>query len=239
MVATFNPVLASLNDSAINRTADINFDNTFGISIDDALGVPVDILKLDGNDDLFIGDATGVDNMVFDVATSGIFSFDVNGTPIVVFQNSGRIVAVDIIPSGTTALSIGAGTIYNKNRIDIGNLTEYFIQTRNHSADAATVDINVIAQAALAAAVTNLDGGNLNLTGGAGASGSAGDADGGSVVLRGGASFGTGTNGGIDIGGASDLVGFYGTSPIALQTGVAVSAGGVHAALVNLGLITA
>lgn len=34
-------------------------------------------------------------------------------------------------------------------------------------------------------------------------------------------------------------LGFYDTSPIAQQTGVAVSAAGVHAALVNLGLITA
>lgn len=34
-------------------------------------------------------------------------------------------------------------------------------------------------------------------------------------------------------------VGFYGTTPIAKQTGVAVSAAGVHAALVNLGLIAA
>lgn len=34
-------------------------------------------------------------------------------------------------------------------------------------------------------------------------------------------------------------VGFYVTAPVSLQTGVAVSAAGVHAALVNLGLITA
>lgn len=34
-------------------------------------------------------------------------------------------------------------------------------------------------------------------------------------------------------------IGFYGTAPIAQQTGVAVSAAGIHAALVNLGLITA
>lgn len=34
-------------------------------------------------------------------------------------------------------------------------------------------------------------------------------------------------------------VGFYGTTPIAQQTGVAVTAAGIHAALVNLGLITA
>lgn len=34
-------------------------------------------------------------------------------------------------------------------------------------------------------------------------------------------------------------VGFYGTAPITRQTGVAVTAAGIHAALVNLGLITA
>jgi len=34
-------------------------------------------------------------------------------------------------------------------------------------------------------------------------------------------------------------LGFYATAPVALQTGVAVSAAGIHAALVNLGLITA
>jgi len=34
-------------------------------------------------------------------------------------------------------------------------------------------------------------------------------------------------------------VGFYGTAPVAQQTGVAVSAAAIHAALVNLGLITA
>lgn len=45
--------------------------------------------------------------------------------------------------------------------------------------------------------------------------------------------------GGAEIGGASGRVGFYGTAPIAQQTGVAVDAGGIHAALVALGLITA
>lgn len=34
-------------------------------------------------------------------------------------------------------------------------------------------------------------------------------------------------------------IGFYATAPVALQTGVAVTAGGIHAALVALGLITA
>lgn len=43
----------------------------------------------------------------------------------------------------------------------------------------------------------------------------------------------------VRLGQSGGSVGFYGTTPVALQTGVAVSAAGVHAALVNLGLITA
>jgi len=43
----------------------------------------------------------------------------------------------------------------------------------------------------------------------------------------------------ITIGNAAAKVGFYGTAPLAKQTGVAVSAAGVHAALVALGLIAA
>lgn len=38
---------------------------------------------------------------------------------------------------------------------------------------------------------------------------------------------------------SADKVGFYGTAPVAKQTGVAVSAAGIHAALVALGLIAA
>lgn len=49
-----------------------------------------------------------------------------------------------------------------------------------------------------------------------------------------------GTNAtGVRVGASGKNVGFYGTTPVALQTGVAVTAAGIHAALVNLGLITA
>jgi hypothetical protein len=58
------------------------------------------------------------------------------------------------------------------------------------------------------------------------------DAAGNPVIVNTGASA-------IRLGRTGGTVGFYGTTPIALQTGVAVSAGGVHAALVALGLITA
>lgn len=50
---------------------------------------------------------------------------------------------------------------------------------------------------------------------------------------------GTGTGSGVMVEAAGGRLGFYGTVPIALQTGVAVSAAGIHAALVALGLITA
>lgn len=39
--------------------------------------------------------------------------------------------------------------------------------------------------------------------------------------------------------GGVDVLGFYGTAPIAKQTGVTVDAAGIHAALVALGLIAA
>ena len=42
-----------------------------------------------------------------------------------------------------------------------------------------------------------------------------------------------------NIGNATGKIGFYAATPVALQTGVTVSAAGIHAALVNLGLITA
>ena len=48
-----------------------------------------------------------------------------------------------------------------------------------------------------------------------------------------------GTMGSIHGAKASETVGFYGSTGVALQTGVAVSAAGIHAALVALGLITA
>jgi hypothetical protein len=45
-------------------------------------------------------------------------------------------------------------------------------------------------------------------------------------------------NGIVNIGSASNRVGFYGSASVARQTGVAVSAEAIHLALVNLGLIT-
>ena len=217
--------------------AGITINNGKAISFQDSASPPntANGMTLDSSDDLFIGDATHVDNMVFDVTTSGTFSFDVNGTPQATINNVG----VYNVASGTKNIGTDNTTSLAVNTLASARTRAFFIRTETQGTDFAPPAISIIGGAALASAVTNLDGGQINITGGAGASGSAGDADGGAVVLRGGAAAGTGDNGGIDVGGASDLLGFLGTTPIALQTGVAVTDAAIHAALVALGLITA
>lgn len=50
---------------------------------------------------------------------------------------------------------------------------------------------------------------------------------------------GNGTKIGTEGGASGQKLGFFNATPVVQQTGVAVSAAGIHAALVNLGLITA
>lgn len=225
--------------------AGLKLNNTQALSSLDASGSnTANLVTLDGSDDLFIGDSTHVDNMVFDVTTAGTFSFDVNGVPVFTIATdgkgvfSGQVDADWFTPTVTSTLTASSNTLYFKNRIKIASSADFEIQLENLSADSATSDLNLTAQAAKSDASTNLDGGAVNVTGGNGASGSGSDADGGPVVLRGGTGFGTGVNGGIDIGGASDLLGVLGTTPIAKQTGVAVSDAAIHAALVAIGFFS-
>ena len=49
----------------------------------------------------------------------------------------------------------------------------------------------------------------------------------------------TGTKIGTTGGASGQKLGFFNTTPVVQQTGIAVTAAGIHAALVNLGLITA
>lgn len=49
----------------------------------------------------------------------------------------------------------------------------------------------------------------------------------------------TGTQIGTEGGTSGQKLGFFGATPVVQRTGIAVSAGGIHAALVSLGLITA
>ncbi len=92
-----------------------------------------------------------------------------------------------------------------------------------------------------ASLATDGGGGLVSLDGGVGT----GTGDGGSISISGGIAGGTGVDGNITLTTSEALalagteIGFYATTPIALQTGVAVTIGAVHAALVALGLITA
>jgi hypothetical protein len=76
-----------------------------------------------------------------------------------------------------------------------GTYTNCFLAIDIHQADDQTQTLNILGQDAFPTAVTNLDGGDIRITGGAGASSSAGDADGGNVYLKGGTGYGTGSNG--------------------------------------------
>lgn len=192
--------VSAFNPSSSTFTA-VNLANNACIQWLDVGGTNICVLKLDTNDDFTIGNATGVDNIVFDVATSGTYSFDVNGTPRFSISAVGGTVqgganeASTYRPIGSSGVESRTATGFFLNRLGFSRSADYTIQTENAAADVSTFNIDIIAQAALAAAVTNLDGGDINLTGGAGASGSGGDADGGNVVLTGGAAFGIGTAG--------------------------------------------
>lgn len=50
---------------------------------------------------------------------------------------------------------------------------------------------------------------------------------------------GAGTQIGTEGGASGQKLGFFGATPVVQRTGTAVTAGGIHAALVSLGLITA
>lgn len=77
--------------------------------------------------------------------------------------------------------------------------------------------------------VINFNNGNVTITHSAGV-----------LTLSDATDIALGTTTGTKIGTATtQKLGFYNKTPIVLQTGVAVTAGGIHAALVNLGLITA
>lgn len=195
----------------------IIIDNTGCLNIRDASGASVGVVCLDGSDDLQIGDATGVNNLDFTAANNGVFTFLSSGTPTasaIIFRvgtgddasrftidedgdtfQDGKADADRFTASEAISISAGLSTSYAKTRLAIAGNTAYIIQTNNAATDAAVFDISIIAQAAGASSTSNLDGANLNFTGGAGASGSAGDADGGNILQTGGAAFGTGSGG--------------------------------------------
>lgn len=155
--------------------------------------------------------------------------------------------------ASTTGYGITAGAA-NASASDV-------VWTRHSAANwrqgfAAAVDVDGVAQTlrspgggTVSAGTTGKNGGAYTITAGAGSDAKAGSnangGNGGILTLTGGAKGlkdgggADGLDGGVQVSRTGGLLGFYGTAPVALQTGVAVSAAGVHAALVNLGLITA
>jgi len=104
---------------------------------------------------------------------------------------SGFVAIWDDLGNGTVQTSIGHGAwIFGRNA------TPSISQFTN-TADTPTKVLTIHAQGARPSAVTNLIGGSLQLTGGAGASASSGLATGWSVNIDGGVGYGTGSDGDI------------------------------------------
>ena len=142
--------------------------------------------------------------------------------PLVLQQNGGNVGIGTITP--TNILSLG------------GNSARSFWMERHTTANTAGNTLTITAGGATAAA-TDKAGGDLILQPGV----STGSAESG-VQIKGCVAGISGTadrTQTIAIQVLGNKIGFYAATPVALQTGVAVTAAGVHAALVNLGLITA
>lgn len=109
-------------------------------------------------------------------------------------------VALSVSTSGVSSTA----TAYHKGGIDYNKnpSANKVITFRDKSGDDAVYGLDIIGQPAWPSAVTNIDGGPVSITGGAGASGSAGDADGEDVILSGGTGYGTGHKGQVVIAGA-------------------------------------
>lgn len=137
----------------------------------------------------------------------------------------------------TNTGNVGIGTTSPTNILSLGgNAVRTFWMERHTTANTAGNGLTIQAGGATAAA-TDKAGGNLTLNPGV----STGTGESG-VILQGCVAGLTGTGDNsfstiLQI--LGNKLGFYNATPVIKQTGVAVTAEGIHAALVNLGLISA
>ena len=93
------------------------------------------------------------------------------------------------------------------------NASDFIIQGHTRATDEARRSLIIRGGAQHTSATTNLVGGNVEIVGGAGASGSAGVANGGNILLDGGQGYGTGVTGRLVIGSTrATLTAFEGTT---------------------------
>lgn len=118
--------VTAYNINALPSTG-ITIANTGCVNIKDAGGTAIGVLCLDASDDLNIGDATGVDNMNFDIATGGSYDFQINTGSVFSIGSLGQVAIVstattqDAMLITADALTSGEGLKVKSNSPDTGN----------------------------------------------------------------------------------------------------------------------
>ncbi len=147
--------------------------------------------------------------------------FTQNNTPQI--NTQGGQVLVLGPTGGNFTLTIGNNSSTWNNQFDTTSSTcilygahnkAFTIKQSNATTDVAPKNMALAGANALAAASTNLDGGDIDIDGGAGASSSAGDADGGHVYIDGGANYGTGSAGNVILAGTRGNLGIGEVAPV-------------------------
>jgi|GEM_PF-6368433 len=144
--------------------------------------------------------STAAGRLTFNTGGMYIEDRNVHAASTIFFDNTLATTAYFTSTGLLSGLSNGTQTFYAKDQLMPGRDTDYTIQHNTRFSDAATQAILVIGQAALPSASTNITGGNVSLTSGAGASSSAGAAHGGNILIDGGVGYGTGHTGYILLG---------------------------------------
>ncbi|MDB5244335.1 MAG: hypothetical protein JWN18_205, partial [Parcubacteria group bacterium] len=150
-----------------------------------------------------VGIGTASPQTALDV--SGVINITGTGSRITLPTSGATITFSDngIINSTNGGLSLNSSLRVGSS---VGVLTalaesnDFVVQHIIRSNDLVTKSLNIIGQGARPTAITNIVGGTIKITGGAGATASAAAANGGAVLIDGGQGFGSGASGSILLG---------------------------------------